>query len=333
MGGFYQWVEDPSTNPTWGGLFGSGASEAGQNILGSSGSLSSEWWGFPGGQWGPEGFSIPWYAPMPGQDDAWWGTDLGQSLYEMIFGIPYGMGGGNVQDLPAPPADVTPALPGEETAPPTDAVTPDPSSLPEEDPGYQTGMDFPTPEEGSSLDDIMAGIIAAGGAAGAGLGATFGGGSPDPSTLPEEDPGGVTSNMGAQPTDPAYPDPATVPWNPGEGLINPGGLYTNWGIPQTVPPEAIPTISSGLPFALDPVPISSELPGTLTPGTTSGTTTSTPKPSIPDLSSSSGGSGAPYAAPPDAHAGAPKNLTSLMQLPASVVQQIPRLGALLAGLR
>lgn len=347
MGGFYQWVEDPSTNPTWGGLFGGGASEAGQNILGSSGSLSSEWWGFPGGQWGPEGFSIPWYAPMPSQSDPWWNSPLGQSLYEMVFGIPYGIGGGNTQDLPAPPADVTPQLPGEETAPPVEEAAPpveDPSL-----PGYSDEPGSPGMPENPIPIDVPITIptdptIPIGVGAGIGSGIIGGiigsGGSGDPGTGSYPDP--VTGD----PTFPiehaenarleAKPERTGVPWFQGQGIgwlptdptPMPGWEDPGWTPPTDLgqpievpqlPPAEIPTIPSPIPGALDP---------------TTPTTPDTPTPSIPDLSGLQVGSGGgPFAAPVDAHAGAPKNLQSLMQLPASVVQQIPRLGALLAGLR
>lgn len=342
MGGFFQWVNDPSVNPTWGDNTGSWYPESGQNILGSYGSLSDEWWGFPGGQWGPGGFSIPWYAPTPSQSDPWWDTPLGQSLYEMVFGIPYGMGGGNVQDLPAPPADVTTPLPGEEAAPPVE----DPSL-----PGYSDEPGSPGMPENPIFIDVPITIptdptIPIGVGAGIGSGIIGGiigsGGSGDPGTGSYPDPvtgdptfpiehaenarsdtragdGRGTPWFQTQGTGWLPTDPTPMPRWEDPGWVPPTDLGPPVEVPTLPPPTEIPTIPSPLPGTLDP------------------TTPATPEPSSPsilDLSNLSvGGGGGPFAAPVDAHAGAPKNLTSLMQLPASVVQQIPRLGALLAGLR
>ena len=337
MGGFStMWQQDPSINPSWGYY-----PESGSNLINGGGlqGLSSEWWGFPGGQWGPGGFSIPWDAlvaiGMPSDpNDPWWGQVDWQSILAGAMGMPWDPTVGTGE---APEGQGTP--PGTEEPPeqgtgeggePAPVV---PGSGTPEDPwrvrGTAKGPVDPTLPIAAGLGGLIPviGGVGAGGAPSAPIGAAIPeGGIPTFSTegvakgnaKPGGGGGGVLPVWTAQgtgwlPTEPTPMPPMEIPDLPPETPLPPVVVD-----PITTPPPDIPTIPSPNPVDLIP---------------DSGTGGKPNLPQLPDMGGAGAGGGAPFAAPPDARVGAAKTLQSLLQLPVGVVQQVPSLGALIASLR
>lgn len=336
MGGFFQWVTDPSVNPTWGtGSY----PESGQNILGSNSGLGPDWWGFPGGQWGPNGFEIPWNVLPPGADDPWWGTDIGQAIYEMVYGMPWGTGGqGPTVGGPTTPPGATPVPVDPNLQPPAvEDVMPIPPQLadPEqgEVPQYQDAVQMPQPADPGAGIDIPWLPIGAGGM-GAALGAIIAAGGAQP-------PGDYPATVDWSPTQPAG-NPQDVPpvYTPDTGVPTYEGGTTQLPLPDAppiLPPPPIPTIPTPPPVSLDPVPVPSTPPTTLdpTPGTPGTPNPSTPDVPLPQLPTGGVGigDGAPLGMSNFPMVGAPKNLQSLFAVPpASAQGQLPSLGALLASM-
>ena len=341
MGGFStMWQQDPSFNPTWYG----GYPSSGSNLVGGGGmqGLSPDFWNFPGGQWGPAGFEIPWYAlgaiGLPTDtNDPWWGQVDWKSIMAGIMGMPWdpAEGTGEAVEAPGLPPGAE-EQPEQGTGEGGEATSPLPGSGTVEDPWRVERVSRMPIDPALPIAAGLGGIIPVIGGAGAGAGGTGN------AVLPEGDPlyfiehaeelvrgdtkpgggdGRVLPVWTAQgidwlPTEPTPMPPMEIPDLPPETPVPPVVVD-----PITTPPPNIPTVPSPMP--VDLIPDSG----------TGGTGWKPNLPQLPDMGDAGAGGGAPFAAPPDARAGAAKTLQSLLQLPAGVVQQVPSLGALIANLR